>query len=149
MAEGPAVNDVAYSPDGKRLATAGWDHTARLWDIATGEQILTLTGHSGWLMRLKFSPDGMTLATTSNDGTAKLWDAQTGDELFTLTGHTQAVFDVAFSPDGRLLATSGWDGTVRFYVLSIDELIDLARTRVTRDFTQEECRQFLHLDQCP
>jgi WD40 repeat protein/DNA-binding SARP family transcriptional activator len=149
LSEAPAINDLTYSPDGRKLATAGWDGTARIWDTASGELLLTLSGHSGWLMRLKFSPDGSTLATTSNDGTARLWDAETGEELCTLTGHTQAVFDVAFSPDGRLLATSSWDGTLRFYLLPIEELIALAETRVTRSLTREECRHFLHLDQCP
>ncbi|MGD9029325.1 MAG: BTAD domain-containing putative transcriptional regulator [Anaerolineae bacterium] len=149
MAEAPALNDVTYSPDGTRLATAGWDGTARIWDVTSGELLLTLSGHSGWLMGLKYSPDGRSLATTSNDGTARLWDVETGEELCTLTGHTQAVLDVAFSPDGRLLATSSWDGTLRFYVLPVDELMELARTRVTRSLTPEECQQFLHLDQCP
>ena len=106
---------VAFSPDGRLLATAGGDGTARLWDPATGECLRTLTGHDGWVLGVAFSPDGRLLATAGDDGTARLWDPATGERLRTLTGHTDAVWGVAFSPDGRLLATAGDDGTARLW----------------------------------
>ncbi len=145
----PALNDVTFSPDSRLLATAGWDGTARIWDTASGESIHTLAGHSGWLMHLRFSPNGETLATTSDDGTAIVWDVETGSQLFTLTGHTAAAYGVAYSPDGRILVTSGWDGTLRFYYLSTAELMEEARSKVTRSLTVEECQRFLHRNACP
>ena len=143
------VSGVAFSPDGTLLATSGLDETARVWEIATGEQVQLLTGHTGVVWDVSFGPDGMLLATAGDDNTARLWDASTGRELLTLTGHTRAITEVAFSPDGTRLATSSNDGTVRVYVLSIDELIDLARSRLTRTWTEDECRQYLHLARCP
>jgi WD40 repeat protein len=67
----------------------------------------------------------------------------------TLYGHTSNVFGVSFSPDSTRLATAGGDGTVRIYTLNMAELTDLARSRVTRALTTEECRQYFHLEQCP
>ena len=116
---GDAVYAVAFSPDGKRLATASLDGTAIIWDAATGNELLTLTGHAGEVFSVAFSPDGKRVATGSNDRTAKVWDAATGRELLTLTGHTGAVFDVAFSPldGGQQLATASLDGTVKVWSL--------------------------------
>jgi WD40 repeat protein len=108
------VNGVAFSPDGRLLATADGDRTARLWDPATGTQLRTLTGHTDVVNGVAFSPDGRLLATGSADGTARLWDSATGAQLRTLTGHTDGVHAV-FSPDGRLLATGSWDGTARLW----------------------------------
>ena len=108
------VFGVAFSPDGRLLATAGDDETARLWDPATGEHRRTLTGHGGQVFGVAFSPDGRLLATVGSDGTARLWDPATGEHRRTLTGHTSQVAG-AFSPDGRLLATAGSDGTVRLW----------------------------------
>jgi WD40 repeat protein len=94
------------------------------------------------------SPDGARIATTAEDGTVRLWDRDTGRQVLTLFGHDDVAFSVAFSPDGRLLATSSPDGSVALYLLPIDEFVELARSRVTRDLTDDECRQYLHLDAC-
>ena len=102
---------VAFSPDGRLLATASEDRTARLWDPATGEHRRTLTGHDGEVSGVAFSPDGQLLATAGFDGTARLWDTATGKRRHTLKGHTGHVNGVAFSPDGQLLATAGRYGT--------------------------------------
>ena len=110
-----AVEGVAFSPDGRLLATASMDKTARLWDPATGDCLRTLTGHDGEVFGVAFSPDGRLLATASMDKTARLWDPATGDCLRTLTGHDGDVYGVAFNPDGRLLATSSDDHKARLW----------------------------------
>lgn len=86
--------------------TAGYDKTVKLWDAATGQELLTLKGHRSFVTSVAFSSDGKRLVSASNDDTIKLWDAATGQELLTLKGHTDSAMSVAFSPDGKRLASA-------------------------------------------
>ncbi|HSL29219.1 MAG TPA: WD40 repeat domain-containing protein, partial [Anaerolineales bacterium] len=145
------VVDIAYSPDGRKLATVSGDTTSKIWDAATGIELTTLIGHVAELRPVAFSPDGKFLATGSGDNTAKIWDVETGQELLTLPGSAGGVYGVAFSPsDGgsRLLVASN-DGLIREILLNINELLALAKTRVTRSLTTAECQKYLHVEQCP
>jgi WD40 repeat protein len=105
------VHSVAFSPDGKRLASGGgeWQKPGELkvWDAQTGEEIRTLQGHTNVVTSLAFSPDGKRLVSGSGDNTVKVWDAQTGQVIHSLQGHTGYVHSVAFSPDGKRLASGG------------------------------------------
>lgn len=108
------VDSVAFSPDGRGLASGGGGR-ACLWDVRTGELQETLAGHLGSVSTVAFSPDGFMLASGSSDRTIRLWDVLTGELLQTLAGHTAAIPSVAFSPDGQTLASCG-GGTVTGFV---------------------------------
>ena len=110
-----SVTAVAFSPDGKRLATASVDETAKVWDAESGKELRTLRGHSNQVLGVAFSPDGKRLATASVDDTARVWDAESGKELLTLRGHSNYVTAVAFSPDGKRLATASNDDTAKVW----------------------------------
>jgi WD40 repeat protein/serine/threonine protein kinase len=111
---------VAYDPDGKRLATAGWDETVKLWDPGTGALLLTIDEHKGNVNGVAFSPDGRSLASAGDDHTVRLWDAASGRELRRFRGHHAAVLGVAYSPEGRSLASASEDGTVRIWDAALD-----------------------------
>ncbi|WP_282701180.1 WD40 repeat domain-containing protein [Streptomyces sp. CC219B] len=121
-----AVYLTSFSPDGKLLATASYDRTVRLWNVAdrTRPEPLgkPLTGHTSWVSSAVFSPDGRTLASAADDGTIRLWDVTDPGRpkpLGTpLTGHKGTIYLLAFSPDGRTLASAGEDRTVRLWDMS-------------------------------
>ena len=109
------VWSVAFSPDGKTLASGSWDQTVRLWAVETEQLRHILTGHTGEVNSVAFSPDGGTLASGSWDGTIRLWQPHTGQLKRTLTDHNGGIGTIAFSPDGKMLASASADQTVRLW----------------------------------
>jgi hypothetical protein len=108
------VNAVAFSFDGKRIVTGG-DSTARVWDAATGQELLVLKGQAAYVRSVAFSPDGKRIVTGSEDNTAKVWDVEAGQEVLALRGHKNWVNAVAFSPDGKRIVTGSEDNTVKVW----------------------------------
>ncbi len=110
------VAAIAYSPTpGRLVATAHYDHTARIWDSRTGRQLRVLRGHTSQIHFVAFSPDGARLVTAGEDGTARVWEVQTGREILRLLGHAGPVYCAAYSPDGNSIATSSLDHTARIW----------------------------------
>jgi WD40 repeat protein len=109
-----ALNAVAFSPDGRWLATGSSDRWAVVWDLATGG-IVSKMNHEGDVAGLAFSPGGQRLATCSLDRTARVWNGVTGALELTLLGHVNAVTSVVFDAEGKRLATSSWDRTARIW----------------------------------
>ena len=146
---GAKIEAVDLSPDGTLLAVGMTDGTASVWDVANGTRIATLAGHTGEVWAIVFSPDGSLLATGSTDTTVRLWDPATGVARLVLRGHTSSIKNLSFSPDGSRLASISDEGKIRVWALDLDDLIGIAEREVTRTFTDEECRQYLHVDACP
>jgi WD40 repeat protein len=145
------VREVVYSPDGRMIATGSGDGMVILWDAATGSNLKTLIGHNSGIQSLAFTSDGKLLASGSEDNTAKLWDVETGAEILTFPGSSGGVTAVAFSPTDHSahLAVASADGIVRMFLLQIDELLAVAKARITRTLTVAECQEYLHVEQCP
>jgi WD40 repeat protein/lipoprotein NlpI/tRNA A-37 threonylcarbamoyl transferase component Bud32 len=102
--------EVAFSHDGKYLATAGADYVVHIWDIKGQSRLRSLNGHAGSVTSLAFSPDDSRLATASYDTTVRLWDTDSGRELLVLKGHRAGLNQIAFRPDGAALASVSSDG---------------------------------------
>jgi eukaryotic-like serine/threonine-protein kinase len=120
------VQAVAFSPDGRRLASAceafrrllpgaTSDAFVTVWDVKAGKRLFVLRGHAGQIYGVAYSPDGLRLASAGEDRTVKVWDATTGAEVLTFRGHTGPVNALAYSPDGRQIASAGADKAVKIW----------------------------------
>ncbi|KAG0287697.1 hypothetical protein BGZ96_008401 [Linnemannia gamsii] len=110
-----AVESVAFSKDGRQIATAGDDKTVRLWDARLGILTKTLYGHHDAVVGVAYSRDGKRLASCSSDNTVRLWNPSNGSARNTLFGHINEVRCIAFSPNDKFIASGGLDGTIRLW----------------------------------
>ncbi|MCC5650101.1 hypothetical protein LC609_09670 [Nostoc sp. XA013] len=122
------ILSVAFSPDGKLLATGDSNGEICLRNTADGKQILNCKGHTNWVVSLAFNPDGRTLASGSADSTVKLWDVITGQCLQTFSEHNNSeVWSVAFSPNGNMLVSGSNDHIIRLWSVSTTECLRIFR----------------------
>jgi len=142
-----SVNSVAFSPDGKRLASGSCSKTSgfyiceqgviRMWDVETWQQIgEALSGHTDWVNSVAFSPDGKRLASGSEDESIRLWNAEAGSQIGeALSGHEYDVYSMAFSPDWEILVSGSDDATIRLWDVETGQQIGEALTGHEGDVT--------------
>jgi WD40 repeat protein len=106
---------VAFSPDGRTVASSSQAKVVKLWDVATGQKLRTFVGHGDWVTGVAFAPNGQILLSCSDDKTVRLWEVETGKRLRTFAGHGDFVNSVAFSPDGKLAVSGSKDKLLKLW----------------------------------
>jgi len=124
--------DVAVAPDQHRFATADHDGQVELWNLDTGERVLSFQGHTGAVTTVAWSPDGALVASSGYDQTARIWDPATGKQLG-LRMHRRGVMQIVWTPDGRGVLTAGEDGAARLWDVHRDERVPAAIAAYARD----------------
>jgi WD40 repeat protein len=151
---GPRIPDSAslsFSPDGKWLVVADCTGMVVVRDATTGQEIQRFSNGAGCILSVAFSPDGKQIAVSSPVRETKIWDFETDRELINLPGASS----VQFTPDGTRLIIGRQQGTVLahesvgIYLMRLEDLVALAKSRLTRSLTLDECKQYLHMEHCP
>jgi WD40 repeat protein len=136
---------LAFDPSGASLADGRGDGFVNVYDVNSGERLLRFPASEGPVDVVAYSPDGARIATGGDDGSVRLFDAGRGTQLLNLPGHRYLVTGIGFNRDGTRLVSASPDGLVRVWALDLDDLIRIAKTQVTRELSDDECRQYLHL----
>ena len=107
-----SISSIAFSPDGKQIASASRDKTVRIWDVKTGKEVYKLEGHADSISSVAFSPDGKQIASASYDKTIRIWDVETGKEIYKFEVQIKLIFSVAFNLDGTQIVFASLDGII-------------------------------------
>jgi WD40 repeat protein len=154
---------VAWSPDGRKLAAGALDGNATVWEMEKRAKLRIIKGHRDYVTTLAWSPDSKHVAVSGGGEMAqgvlggqqdvetrvRILDVTTGEERVTFSDHQNVVTCAAWSSDGKRLATGSVDRTIRQYAMDVELLMQVARSRVTRNLTPEESRQYLHREDVP
>jgi DNA-binding SARP family transcriptional activator/tRNA A-37 threonylcarbamoyl transferase component Bud32 len=141
---------IALSPDGEELAVVGGPayNVVELYDADTLAPLRTLE-HTAPVNLVGFSQDGTRIATVSDDGAARVWNTQTGALIFTSLDESSQLKGAAFNQDGSRIALLYSDGRIVMHAIALEDVIEIAKGRVTRSLTDAECRRYLHVQTCP
>ena len=141
---------MALSPDGKILALVGSParNLVLLRDADTLAPLDTLEQRAA-VFQVTFSTDGTRIVTSSDDGAARVWNAQTGRLIFTSPDEPSDLLGAAFSQDGSRIAMFYSDGRILVHAIAFEDVLEIAKERVTRSLTNAECRTYLHVSVCP
>jgi WD40 repeat protein len=140
------LGSVRFSPDGRRFFTGGWEGVI-VWDTETGDEQVHLAESVGNVTRAVWTSDGTRIVAGDSAGAVRIWDADTGEPILGLLGHVGAVVGLAVSPDGMWIASSEGGGPTIVRTLDLSELVEIARSRLTRTFTPHECLAYA-IDGC-